>query len=462
MIPGERTQGFWIEAIRYTQARPGQYVTARLRGRYFSPLVGVLVDGQPLTRTISLARHEGQSESQSNAQGNSALQTASGEFEYLNSRELVLRFKMPEGYLGTPTITLVTPEKASAINHYDLYINDNKEETQQLSKIADTAPMFLDNLQIEKFEVQEKLSSIARFALGFEYEHVTEEIVKKTKEVLIRGKGFHKDMQFYVDSSKDEVMSTHLVNATTYRLIIKPNDINRWKLACRFGNKEELFAYDSSVPVLESIENLNTGKAQGYTDTEATVILRGRNLNKVKTVTFGGLPASLEEEKGKDEKDPLVLFVKVRARDSEGSVRVLLKAEDNKTNIADFQTPGRAVYKFVSKPPPTVAATLNPSIESIENQTTRAPGGQLDGGEIIILSGTNLGLAEKIYFGSEEVKTVIRKSDRALVVIAPKAKQAGKIKVVIITSPIAGQPHDNLDDFKTPEKAVYDYKASGS
>ncbi|NOT63231.1 MAG: IPT/TIG domain-containing protein [Acidobacteria bacterium] len=462
MIPGERTQGFWIEAIRHTQARPGQYVTTRLRGRYFSPLVGVLVDGQPLNRTVSLARHEGQPESQSGVQGNSAHQGVSGEFEYLNSRELILRFKMPEGYLGTPAITLVTPEKASAINHYDLYINDDKKDLRRLSETVETEPMFLDNLQIEKFEVKEGLSKNSRLALGFR--GADKEGNKTAKEVLVTGKGFHKDMRFYVDNNRDDVVRAELVNATTFGLVIVPNNADKWRLTCRFGNKEELFAYDSSVPVLESIENLNTGKAQGYTSTAETVILRGRNLDKVVAATFGGVPVSLEEEKGREreKKDPLVLFVKVGERESEGSVRVLLKTADNKTNIADFQVPGRAIYKFVSKPPPPVAANLNPTIESVENQTTRSPGGHIDGGEIIILSGTNLGLAEKIYFGSEEVKTVVRKSDRALVVIAPKVKQAGKVKVVIITSPIAGQPRDNLDDFKTPEKAVYDYKASSN
>ena len=83
-VPGEATQRFWIDGISYTPVAKGQPVTVLLEGSYFSPQLGVLVNGKPLDRAIAIAKH----------QASSPGQGVQGTYEIVNSREIVLSFSM--------------------------------------------------------------------------------------------------------------------------------------------------------------------------------------------------------------------------------------------------------------------------------------------------------------------------------------------------------------------------------
>jgi hypothetical protein len=134
LVPNESSEGFWIDKINYTPVRKGDYVTALLTGRYFSPLTGVMVDGAPLARTVALAKHENDPTATASPPANSQ-----GEFEYLNSNQIVMNFKTAStDFVGTPLITLVTPEKTAAINYFkDLLINFHYTDSLQHYSLAE-------------------------------------------------------------------------------------------------------------------------------------------------------------------------------------------------------------------------------------------------------------------------------------------------------------------------------------
>jgi hypothetical protein len=114
VVPGEFDSGFWIKEVRYSPVASGNRLVAYLYGSHFSTLTGVTVDGVPLRRSVSVAS---QFSSDSTLGSNTS---PSGEYEHLASDKLVLAFRMPAGYVGTPTIGLITPVKARFINDLKL------------------------------------------------------------------------------------------------------------------------------------------------------------------------------------------------------------------------------------------------------------------------------------------------------------------------------------------------------
>ena len=120
-----RREAFELEEITYTPVAPAQTGTMSIRGEYFSPQIGILVDGSPLkARALGLAQTD----------LDAALAQASddhftGEFEYVNSQQLILRIKGGPDQSGTPRITLITPSNAAEINSLPLRINGQNAHT---------------------------------------------------------------------------------------------------------------------------------------------------------------------------------------------------------------------------------------------------------------------------------------------------------------------------------------------
>ena len=120
VVPSTSTNNFWITGINYTPVRTGARATVYLHGDYFSPQIGVLVNGVALRHSIGLA----QSELAVAARDNSFAPTPIGDFEFVNAQLLVLSFVIPD-FKGTPSIALVTPGRARVINNLRLVINDS-------------------------------------------------------------------------------------------------------------------------------------------------------------------------------------------------------------------------------------------------------------------------------------------------------------------------------------------------
>lgn len=120
-VPGTSENNFWVTGIDYSQVKPGQRAVVNIHGDYFSPQIGVLVDGVPLRKAVGVAQVE------LAATKNPSFQpTPRGEYEFINSKELVLAFTMPDNFKGgTPKISLVTPGRARTINDLRLVINNS-------------------------------------------------------------------------------------------------------------------------------------------------------------------------------------------------------------------------------------------------------------------------------------------------------------------------------------------------
>lgn len=100
-VPSKAQTSFWVDSVRYAKKRGGERQLVLLEGDYISPLTGVLLNGAPLRQTVSLAKPE-------MAVGQPG---EAGAYEWLNQKQILLSFQMPEGYSGTPDIALVTPSK---------------------------------------------------------------------------------------------------------------------------------------------------------------------------------------------------------------------------------------------------------------------------------------------------------------------------------------------------------------
>src|ERR1043166_419305 len=147
-VPGKRTQEFWVDGISYSPVKKGRRVTAVIDGNFFSPQLGVLVNGVPLENVVSISRVAGGTE-ETDVQSADGV---AGEYEITSSRQIILSFTMGENYVGTPTITVTTPEKTSPINFFDLTIN-HRFRYSSLSDRTRKEPMFYEdfngNLEIE-------------------------------------------------------------------------------------------------------------------------------------------------------------------------------------------------------------------------------------------------------------------------------------------------------------------------
>jgi hypothetical protein len=141
-VPGERTESLWVESLDYMPVTRGGMVTTVLKGKYFSPQLGVLVNGKPLKQVVSIARNGGDEPYTPDFDPK-----IPGEYEITNSRRIIMRFSMGEGYVGTPEITLVSPERTIPINNIKLDIND--ENGKSLEDLSLSEPMFIDEFRLD-------------------------------------------------------------------------------------------------------------------------------------------------------------------------------------------------------------------------------------------------------------------------------------------------------------------------
>ncbi len=131
-VPGTRDDSFWVKGVSYKSGvKPGQRITVSLDGSDFSTQTGILVDGVALRPSVGVAQPllAARKDAASAAGGNGI----TGEFERLNKNQLVLTFRMPDDYSGTPTITVVSPGRAIDLNSNDILLRINGNPGRLLS-----------------------------------------------------------------------------------------------------------------------------------------------------------------------------------------------------------------------------------------------------------------------------------------------------------------------------------------
>ncbi len=148
----------------------------------------------------------------------------------------------------------------------------------------------------------------------------------------------------------------------------KPGD-RTWTVIYRLNQRTAAITIDSeaerdraSAPTIDSIENPDNNKAEGLAAGGYIVTIRGKNLQTVKTVSFGPNKVQVKPENAN------VLLLKVPAG-AEGGVHVLLNGcaglapgcPRPVSNIMDFATPGKAIFKYISPPKPPVKEEEKPT-----------------------------------------------------------------------------------------------------
>ncbi|MGH9929885.1 MAG: hypothetical protein ACREA9_11770, partial [Pyrinomonadaceae bacterium] len=133
-IPGGGNAGetdFWVGGLEYNQVKKGESVVLIIYGKNFTPQVGLLVDGVPLTPAIGLAQPLIRDDSVTGQQAVLDLKDAKirGHIERISSEQMVAVFERVDGKEGMPVLTVTSPGKVKHLNSLKLYINGVRNTT---------------------------------------------------------------------------------------------------------------------------------------------------------------------------------------------------------------------------------------------------------------------------------------------------------------------------------------------
>ncbi len=139
-IPNARDNNFYVTRAYYHAVKPGEQIVVSLHGEAFSSQIGVLVNGVPLVRQVSLAQLKETEDAK-----------IPGYFEQIGNKQLILTFHLPSTFIGTPNITLVAPGRAADINDFHLLVNSKRRRLREVPMFANAvqdAPLRIGELEI--------------------------------------------------------------------------------------------------------------------------------------------------------------------------------------------------------------------------------------------------------------------------------------------------------------------------
>ena len=136
-IPAARLNGgneFWVDRITFQNVAKGKRIVVSISGKNFSPQIGALINGVPLVHSIGLAQPLIRDDSATGRATAEDLKGAEivGYIERIDSNKVLLSFKMPSDFQGTPTITLIAPGRAT-----DLNFLPNVDVNEQNTRLVD-------------------------------------------------------------------------------------------------------------------------------------------------------------------------------------------------------------------------------------------------------------------------------------------------------------------------------------
>lgn len=247
-VPGGNGNGgsFYVTEVRYSPFRkPGDRMVASIYGQNFSPQIGVLIDGVPLTPAIGLAQPTVESIISNKVSG-ICDNGICGRFERLNSSQLVISFNMPQGFKTTPRITFVAPGKALELNRLSLNINGTEDTKLDDSDFMFGKPDSKALISIDNFSITNAASRMMRG--------------------IITGAGFDKVDKFFINGTESNCLSkkpslciVDFVSTTDEKVVVTltPTENNESVLSEVFPNPYSFTIVDSTIV---NFEKASTGR----------------------------------------------------------------------------------------------------------------------------------------------------------------------------------------------------------
>lgn len=400
-------EGFFVRRVSYAPVEPGKRVMVFLSGEGFSPQMGVLVNGVPLKRAISIGRPALVSPIVAASFAGEARDGVDGEYEVVNSHRVILSFSGGPTYEGTPTIVLVTPQKSSAINHYQLSINS--EQCTSLIKQNAHQPMFLPRLAVADIDLP------CPDSLG------------QADCVEVRGRGFRPDARIWINGVP--LGETQQISTARYRgKLAKSPTEPHLDIIVRQGTRQGVEEASVRVPRpnLFRIRNaeildLVPGGRPGSGTLHLRVDVVSQNPDKVKAELVGQGPVN-----------PILLstgelfFKNVKFDD----YRLLLELKEDGTK-------GSALL-------PVVVPAV-PQVTGVTAATTGKPTGATTGNYLVTIRGNNLQDVKRVFFGTG-LAAIQRATPAELIVTAPTGP-AGMVLIRLETDiRFLGRLLDNAGD----------------
>jgi hypothetical protein len=421
-FPPESGSGFYVTGVEFNQVQSGERATVVLEGDHFSPQIGVLVNGVALRRTVAITDADWLAdEVMQRTAGASG--SVIGEFEYVNSKRMILTFTMDRAYEGTPVITLVTPERANPINRFRLNINHGTPTN--LAEYSLSNPMFIAPLDVTSAQVL----SVDPAATG-------------RKSLLhLRGKGFRDDVEVLINGVD---VTEDFESPSTLRIGFDAGALRQqvWRVAVaqptRQGWAEDVFEIANPlVPQVKVVDVLGYAPARGKTPAtfDLRVLVEGVDSGYDFIALSGGTNVGQASQLGPGE-----YFLRVTTPDDLDSV--VLEIVGKETQI-------HRVTAFAQPVPPVVT--------SIANDTTGKAEGLVDGGYLVTIGGANLQNVTRVYFGTRPAD-IVRPSAQVLQVMVPKTSEPGPVRVTLETNVLfRGSPVTNVGDFSSAGRSIFVY-----
>lgn len=401
-VPGHESDLYHVKSIAYSGVAPGERVTVFVRGSGFSPQTGVLVNGTPLGRSLSLAAEK---------ELPAAKTEATGLFEIVNGETVVLSFSMPAGYVGTPLITLVSPGKSAPINYYRrMQVNDRYGSLAAYSRHH---PMFRPLPQV----VTARAADCA------------------TDCVEILGSGF-RDGSVALRFNGHPCKAT-FVSPTRYYAIVPAAVIADQQWEIRYTDKATQGVQEATAtvanPLLPRVPEMQVVAQHKVKE-------NGNDVLKYYDVLFtasGFVPQRISALAPRAGTKPAIV-------DARGDGRYYARITDN--SIAPILEvcglPSRTIgggsdctlYSFPKAPaPPPRVHVVEPASVEVGKAHTR-----------VTLRGANFGSVKEVSFGTA-VAEILVSGETELVVEVPKSDEPGPVRVVLVADH-QGKKVDNRAD----------------
>ena len=427
----EQAAGFYLKEVRYTQVESGKRITVHFLGQNFSPQIGILVNGKPLTPIVKLANPAFTSGRLSGALANGE-GVVTGHFELVNSETIVASFKMADSYEGTPLITFVTPQKSRPINYWNILVNKDKTSLKQTSKHE---PMFRKSLTLSALDILRHDKKSNRL------------------EGTLKGTGFRRGADISVNG--EPVVCKTLKSTSRYEICLDvkwQNHVGEWKV--EFSQD----AHERTETLSAALSNSTTPKITDYdvirwTENATTksgeldINLKGKNF--VPNMIVSGVGVTT----GPSYKFSFISSSEVELFD----LRVATKKRDRVR--LQLEHPTLKASGVISVPFPR-----EPSITEIKNPNENDKNtGPAEGGYQVTIGGKNLKNVTKVFFGKKPVSPVSRAQD-GLTAEVPAGEGGETVIVRLLTAiKVNGVPLDNgADASKKAARFIYKKKPAAA